>query len=357
MTADGSTTVHDGPARVVRTLDALRALEPEWTALLTRCPDATPFQSPAWLIPWWESFGGEALRVVVLHHDARLVALGAFYVQPPDVGAPEHRLLLLGAGNSDYLDVLVGDDAPSDAASRLLAAAVGDDDQGGAPATCYLGGLRATSALLAADAPRGWHAVGSPERESEPCPVLPLPPRDAALTTTVPARMLARVRYYARRAAAAGPVVVETADAASLDEILAALVRLHAARWRGRGEPGVLADAATRRFHARAAPALLRAGHLRLSALRVDGAIVAVHLGFQLAGRAYYYLGGFDPAWERIAPGTLLLAHAIERAWETGARELDLLRGAERYKYRWGAHDHWTVRRVLRRDTPARDAG
>lgn len=350
MTSDGSTAAPGVHARVVHTPDAVRALEPAWAALVARCPDATPFQSPAWLIPWWESFPGEALRVAVVYHGGQLVALGAFYVQPPDAAAPDHRLLLLGAGNSDYLDVLVGEDAPADAATRLLAAALADEGGDATPGACHLGALRATSPLLTADAPRGWHALGAPEREAEPRPVLPLPPPTASLTATVPARMLARVRYYERRASAAGHVTIETADAASLDELLAALVRLHGARWRDRGEPGVLADTATRHFLTRAAPALLRAGHLRLSALRLDGVVVAAHLGFQLGSRAYYYLGGFDPTWERIAPGTLLLHRAIERARATGAHEFDLLRGAERYKYRWGAHDRPTFRRVLQRD-------
>ncbi len=40
-------------------LDALRR---EWRLLWQRCPTATPFQSPDWLIPWWRRYGDGRLR-------------------------------------------------------------------------------------------------------------------------------------------------------------------------------------------------------------------------------------------------------------------------------------------------------
>lgn len=44
----------------------LEFLRAEWSALLLRCPAATPFQSPEWLIPWWRRFGSGRLLVLVL---------------------------------------------------------------------------------------------------------------------------------------------------------------------------------------------------------------------------------------------------------------------------------------------------
>jgi CelD/BcsL family acetyltransferase involved in cellulose biosynthesis len=53
----------------------------------------------------------------------------------------------------------------------------------------------------------------------------------------------------------------------------------------------------------------------------------------------HYYLGGFDPAWDRFSPGSLLIQYALEFAREAGDSCFDFLRGAEPYKYRWGAVD------------------
>ena len=46
-------------------------------------------------------------------------------------------------------------------------------------------------------------------------------------------------------------------------------------------------------------------------------------------------------------PGTLLLGAVIEQAMREGRREIDFLRGAERYKYAWGAVDRMNAERIL----------
>ena len=40
-------------AALVEDEAGLEALAPEWWELWRRCPAATPFQSRAWLLPWW----------------------------------------------------------------------------------------------------------------------------------------------------------------------------------------------------------------------------------------------------------------------------------------------------------------
>jgi len=37
----------------VTTSAEVEALAPAWDDLWRRAPGATPFQSPAWLLPWW----------------------------------------------------------------------------------------------------------------------------------------------------------------------------------------------------------------------------------------------------------------------------------------------------------------
>jgi len=58
-------------------------------------------------------------------------------------------------------------------------------------------------------------------------------------------------------------------------------------------------------------------------------------------------LSGFDPKFASISPGTLLIGHAIEQAMADGSQAFDFLRGVERYKYLWGAHDTATYRRSV----------
>ena len=306
----------------------LIGLEPEWWELWSACPGATPFQSPAWLIPWRRHFHDGDLVVVTLRRSGRLCGLlPLFHYRGP----PEPRLLPLGAGNTDYLDGLFAPDVgPAEVTAllgRLVPWRVLDLPQ-----------LAPGSVLTDIPAPRGWTGQG---RAEEPCPILPLP-------ATLPRRMQQNLRYYRRRAERAGTLRFETATPDRISPLLDQLIRLHGARWTTKGESGVLADATVERFHRDAAPALARGGLLRLHALHLDGQVVAVLYGMQAKGRCHYYLSGFEPDFAELGLGTLIVGHAIETATSEGAFEFDFLRGTEAYKYRWGALDRTTQGRLLR---------
>ncbi len=302
---------------------ALSALAPEWLELWRRAPDATPFQSPMWLLPWWRHFGSNELHGITVRDAGRLQALAPLYIIRED---DQSLGLLLGTGISDYLDVLsIGDH------ENVIATALADVD-------CQLWDLqqlRPSSPLLKMQSPDGWN---DSVEEQEACPVLSL---GEDLTST---HFRKKLRYYRR---ALGDIAFETATAENLDGLLAALFALHAARWQRRGMSGMLADDVVQQFHRHVARAMLDAGALRLYAIRVAGRIVAVFYGFASGDTVYYYLSGYDPDLEKFSPGTLIVAHAIEQAARDGARTFDFLRGAEDYKYAWGAKDRMNRRRTL----------
>jgi CelD/BcsL family acetyltransferase involved in cellulose biosynthesis len=193
---------------------------------------------------------------------------------------------------------------------------------------------------LTALAPPNWLEETT---ESAACPILALPDSVTALPERLPARMAHNLLFYGRRAAKLGRVDYCRADRDNLEEIWAAHSALHRARWRARGEDGVLANDAVLRAHRESLPRLLADDTLRLYALRIDRRIVATLYGLlDKPGperRFYYYLAGFDPELAQLSPGTLLLGHAIEQAIVEGCRVFDFLAGREPYKYRWGAVD------------------
>src|SRR3954462_2110515 len=89
----------------IRTVAGLEALSSEWFELWERS-GAMPFQSPMWLIPWGRCFTSGNLVALALRADGRLAALAPFYTwADPESG--ERKLLLLGNGISDYLDICV----------------------------------------------------------------------------------------------------------------------------------------------------------------------------------------------------------------------------------------------------------
>jgi CelD/BcsL family acetyltransferase involved in cellulose biosynthesis len=321
------------------TTEELEALEPAWADLWHRASSATSFQSPAWLIPWWRHLGGGALRVLAARAGGRLVGLLPLFLQAPE----GEKLLPLGIAISDYLDGLYEDGHGPEVAAAVLRHLV---EQHRDWRACELHPLPAGSPLLEAPLPPESSADIQP---FEPCLVVELPPEATSLRHVLPKRMRKNLRYFGMRAARLGRVGFETATVASLAEVLEALFELHTARWARDDRPGVLADPAIGAFHHAAAPALLRAGLLRLHALRLDGRIVAVLYALHAKRRAYCYMSSYDPDLAEISPGTLILAHAIEQAIGERACEVDFLRGREPYKYFWGVRERPCYGRMIRR--------
>lgn len=349
--SDGSPPrVAGGEARVtveaVTTTASLERLRTEWFELWTRVPSARPFQSPQWLIPWWRHIGRGELRVLTLRAEGdRLVGLVPLYIYTESGGAVR-TLFPLGVATTDYLDPLLEPAWEERGAAAVLDHIATQQEQWD---TCDFPQLRAGSPLLRCPPPEGWTDQVC---DGEPCPVLALPGSVEELPGCVPARMLQNLRYYRRRADRAGRWHIEAADPDNLEELCDALFRLHRARWSARGLPGVLDDRAVQLWHREALPLLLSAGTLRMDGLRLDGRIIAVFYGLadrERPGRkTYYYLGGFDPEFERLSPGTLLIGHAVERATREGCAAFDFLRGRESYKRLWGATETTIYRRRFR---------
>lgn len=321
----------------------LEALRPEWDALWQRCPDATPFQSPDWLLAWWNHLGRGELLALILHHRGRLVGMAPLFIDSVNTAERDSSVrpvLVLGTGVTDHLDILVEPELAEPAAAAVLAHL-------GADAARWdvldLHQLRPGAALLRAALPAGWTERNEPQ---ESCPVLPLPARYGDLPAAG-AGLAKRARYYRRRAERLAPLQFHAAGSDDVEPLLHELFRLHGDRWSARGQPGIFATEAARRFHLSAATGLAARGALRLYALRLGDETAAVFYGFLHWRRAYVYIAGFDPRFARLSLGTVLLAHAIEEAIREGAVEFDFLRGREPYKYRWGARDCWSRRRVL----------
>lgn len=320
--------------RIIRRAEDLAALQAQWWDLWRRAA-ASPFLSPAWLLPWWQVFRPGELRSIAVLGGGRLVALAVLYC---DRG----RLLPVGIALSDYLDVLADPSEPH--ALPSLAAGVHELPDWN---EWSLEELPPGAAALAVPAPQG---CGDGAQAQSACPVLPLPRTVAGLAESVPAGKLRRLRMARHRADRRGGFAVERVGIGGSDEFLRELTRLHRARWDERGGSEALRGDLVEQFLAVVTPPLVAADLGRLFLLRLGGRCAGAYYGLSDGRQAYAWLGGFDPQFAHESPGTLLIAHAIEAAVAEGCREFHFLRGRERYKYEWGAVDRWSVRRVLSRE-------
>lgn len=323
--------------RRIESLEALAALEPQWWALWHDTPQATPFQSPAWLVPWWRIFAPGRLASIAVFRDGHLVGLAPFYLED---GALGRRLLPLGIGISDYLDLLMRP---------------GDQDTAAALAS-GLAGLEHWDSIeleeLAPDATGRF--LPCPASCSETlaaqtaCPGLVIGTEvdQSGLPFEVSGKRRQVYRRKLRAAQAYPPVAItETTP----KDFVTALAELHAARWEQKGEAGVLADPRVLDFQQQAIPELARRKLARLTTISLGGKMAGALYWLTWRNRAATYLSGFDPKFSTESPVTLLCGELFRQASAGGISDVSFLRGQEPYKYLWGASDRWNHRRSFRR--------
>jgi CelD/BcsL family acetyltransferase involved in cellulose biosynthesis len=320
----------------LKSIEQLQSLEPLWTELWRRDPAATPFQSPQWILPWYRHFGSGDVLTIAARDNGRLDAIAPFLVLRDEDDPSESLGMLLGSGNSDYVDVLTTDEGFADS----LVATLASEDC----AMWDLQQLRSTSTLLRAAPPEGWDDI---VEDHDVCLILPIDQAGDDLEHLASAHFRKKLRYYRRSLEREGALSFETPTAETIDAFMTELFDLHAARWKQRGLPGMLADSVDQAFHRQVARGMLETGSLRMYLMRVKETPAAIFYGFAHHGTIYYYLSGYDPALEKVSPGTVIVAHAIEQAVRDRATTFDFLRGAEDYKYAWGAQDRINKRRRL----------
>jgi len=317
---------------LIGSLAGLEQLRSQWEELYRSCAGATPFQSPAWLLPWARQFAPDRLMAVAVREQGALVALLPFFVW-------RNRLLLAGAGPTDYCDGLfAGNGCWADEALAMLADYA--DELG---CECIeLQQLSPQSPLLNAALPGQWV---SEVAEGIVCPVTTLAAEDA-LGAVSPKwrRNVARSRNKLSKAA---HFKLDCASTSLSPGAAAELTRLHAARWEQRHRRGVFANPRMSRFLTSALPDLSQAGLLRLHTLSVDSGPIAMLFALHNGGMTCYYIGGFDPQWAIYSPGNIILEAAMLQAARDGATEFHFLRGSESYKYHFGAKDRPTFNRLL----------
>src|SRR5262245_56058644 len=182
--------------------------------------DATPFQAPEWLIPWWRHLGRGELCVMALRGGERLVGLVPSTILH-ESSWPARKFALMGNGVSDYLDALFEPRLKTDCATQALGFLAHLPSPWD---LCEFSQLRPDSALLDAALP---FSCNGGLVLHEPCPVLRFRTGARSLDEVVPPHQAANVKYYRSRAARLGRLEHESASAANLTAILSDLFRLH----------------------------------------------------------------------------------------------------------------------------------
>lgn len=287
-----------------------------------------PCCTPAWMLAWWqEGRSGDARLRVVLVLDERdeLVGVGPFFAQVGPLRLAEYRLL--GAGFSHRVGPLARSGREREVAAAIAGALTATTP---APASVVFEGIDAADPwpeLVAA----GWPTGRRPRLRTDvtmDAPAIELDADYEAWMARRERKFRKEARRTARRLEEEGVSRRVTAD----DDAIEALLRLHYARWEGRGGSNVGEEA--RRVISAAAHTFGDEARLGVALLEGPDGPVAAELVLRAGDAVAFWGGGFDPAWAKSAPGTQTMLLALATAAASGVRTADLGGGAHDYKWR-----------------------
>jgi CelD/BcsL family acetyltransferase involved in cellulose biosynthesis len=329
----------------VQTTRAFTDLEQEWEDLYGDSPLATPFQSWAWLYSWWESYGeGYELRLITVRDDGEGLLVGILPL------VLERRwgfgkLLFVGTGQTDYLDVIVRE-GWEDEVTEAGISALG---QLGSWRVADLHQLRPDAAAWAIF--RKWNRLRLCVRQAN-CPVIDVEPWED-LVGSLSKNLRKTVRRSVSRVAADG-VRRQVAEPAAAESAARRLVTLHREAWQGRD---IGLEHLTQKFESHVVAAtrrMMARGLGGISEFWTEGGVVISV--FWVSGEdvfATYILGASQTALQRYQVSSLYIWDAVLNALDRDCSTVDLLRGEESYKLRWSSRIIPTYRAYLGRSAPA----
>ncbi len=336
---------------ILKTLPEIEALKDEWNQLLTHSASDVPFLRNEFLSQWFRTLGGgewaggELYVAAARGEDGGLVGVAPLFLTQN----PEGQTVLMFLGSieiSDYLDLIV---RPEDAASFLDALLDHLDGPEAPPWQVLdlynlLDGSPTLEALAAAAQQRGWAYT---QEQLQPCPYIPLEGDYETYLAGVKKKYRGEIRRKSRRAAAYDiPVdwyIVEDKD--RLDDEIEAFFELMA---NDHHKEEFLTEAMRTQMRASLHTAFDH-GWMQLAFMTVGGKKAAAYLNFIYKDCLWVYNSGLDFSYRELSPGWVLLANLIQWATEQGYHAVDLMRGDERYKYRFGAVERFVNRATVRK--------
>jgi CelD/BcsL family acetyltransferase involved in cellulose biosynthesis len=293
-----------------------------WDALVAAAPRPSPYLLSTWVRSWLAepSFVSEPC-VVVAERGGELAAVAPFVVQKRGAARIAR---FVGSHESALGDILLREGEPEGTARIVLDSVVASAK----PDAVDVFGLPADSNLARAAGDR----MTLVERVEAPVTEMP-EGWDEAYVRHASSKRRSTDRRRERQLGELGDVDYSLAsDGEGVLRDLPAAFELHRLRWEGRPDGSTFGTPGGQRFQSDVLPRLADEGHFAMLTVRIDGRPAAFMNWFVIGSCIYLYRNGYDEAVGRFGPGLITLRRAMAAASERGARRMEYLGGAERYK-------------------------
>ena len=164
-----------------------------------------------------------------------------------------------------------------------------------------------------------------------------LPQTITAWEERVSARRRADSKRQLKRLSALGQLQFSFAESdAAHCQVTEAMIAQKKDRYRETGVRDIFSAQAIRDFYLNLSGKLGEAGNIHVSALSLNGEILATHWGAIYGDRYYWLMPAYSGGeWKNFSVGRLLLEHTIRWAIENDLKIFDFTMGGEEYKKLW----------------------
>jgi len=293
----------------------------EWDSLAARLR-VLPYQQPGWTQAWWRAFGLGEPELHTLRQDGQLTALlpmvrrNKILESPANYHTPAFSLLAEDKRGAAALAQALFKSEPThlsitslDREHQTLDACLDAAEEAG-----YRVVVRPFLRSLYIDVDGDWQAY------------------EADLGDNL-VRNLRRARRQLDREGRVSVDVVTGGE--QLDECLREAFLVENSSWKGAAGTSILSDPRTQRFYTAVGRWAAERGILRLSMLRVDRRPLAMCFALQEHGVCHLLKAGYDAAYGRYSPGSLLMQAMVQRCFEDRLSRIELNGDAEPYKQSW----------------------
>jgi CelD/BcsL family acetyltransferase involved in cellulose biosynthesis len=321
----------------------LQKLSPEWEQLVE--VGGPPMAHPAWMLSWLHHLApaGTMVRVVAVRERSRLVALAPFFVDHSHRGRVDYRLF---GSSGTRVAPLSLPDREWDSAAAIMQVLAQVDPR---PDVIALEG-----AALASHWPvalrNGWPGRAQPIMhqyfvQNSPTVSLGSGSLEAWLAGKS-ASFRQEMRLHRRQLQAAGGSW-RMSTQQTLSQDIATFMRLHTARWEGRGQSSLVAYGERMTAMLKAVgQAQKETNPIRIIIVEIDGQPIAAQLCAAAGGEVLFINNGWDERFAKLSPAMLAKLAALEDAFSRGERRVDLGPGVQIAKLRLADGDDplaWTV--------------
>ena len=326
---------------VARSEDDIDRLRTDWQRLSAADTSASVFTSWAWQSAWWRQYGRSpaasrqpCILVATLASSGEVVGILPAYSEQAKIMRflPLRKLGLIGTGGDtspDYLNPLI-QSGYEEAACEAFAAMI-TRMPWSVLAMHDLGpGSQFRDAMVAALGSAGIHSRTGDAAEIS---WTELPGEWSLYLASLSSNRRYQIRKQRRDFEARGDSRFYVwQDGDTLDSAIDALIRLHLKRWQSRADEHAFSSENYIEFHRSVIHELFGRGELRLYCLELGGELVAMLYCYRWKDGIYYFQGGFDPDYENLRVGNVVMGYAVEHAIEEKNRIFNMLKGDYRYK-------------------------